>query len=316
MPRESRNTPIGERLGNLGLGDKLRKVHEQPRALDSVTEEGIPETVESRPNVLDIPLDEILVGGVNVREIDDTDPDIAELADSIQSSGLLQPIRVAAELDGYRLIAGERRYRAVKMLGWPTITAVITDADEAQRVVEMVVENVQRKDLELWEEAEAYKRLLNLGLSLGEVAKRVGKAKSTLSVILKLTSRADIRAGLKSRAIPSWSMAKALNPLLDEDANEYEPGVMAEAIEYIRKNSPTVLEMSEWVRDRKARRSQPEEPPKKRQTSSFLTREADHFNDVRTRQLPKLSPPERQTLRQLLQEQIQYLDSLDSQDNA
>lgn len=301
----------------MGLDDKFNKIHGSSRVLDSVTDGESPATVESRPNVLDIPLAEILVGGVNVREIDDADPDIAELADSIQASGLLQPIRVSPEPEGgYRLIAGERRYRAVKLLGWDSITAVITDADEAQRVVEMVVENVQRKDLELWEEAEAYKRLLNLGLSLGEVAKRVGKAKSTLSVILKLTSRADIRAGLKSRAIPSWSMARALNPLLDEDANEYEPGVMAEAIEYIRKNSPTVLAMSEWVRDRKDQRHQSEEPPKKRKASSFLTREVDHFNDVRTRQLPKLSPPERQTLRQLLQEQIQYLDSLDSQDNA
>ncbi len=293
------------------MGDKLKKVHEQPRALDSVTEEDLPETVESRPNVLDIPLDQIFVGGVNVREIDDTDPDIAELADSIQASGLLQPIRVAPELDGYRLIAGERRYRAVKMLGWATITAVITDADETQRVVEMVVENVQRKDLELWEEAEAYKRLLNLGLSLGEVSKRIGKPKSTLSVILKLTSRADIRAGLKSRAIPSWSMAKALNPLLDEDANEYEPGAMAEAIEYIRKHSPTVLQMAEWVRDRKERGLHQEEL-KRRTTTSFLKREVDHFTDLRTRQLPKLSHVERQALRELLQDQIRYIDAMDS----
>lgn len=301
----------------MGLDDKFKQIHGASRVLDSVTENESPLTVESRPNVLDIPLAEIFVGGVNVREIDDADPDIAELADSIQASGLLQPIRVARESEGgYRLIAGERRYRAVKMLGWDTITAVITDADETQRVVEMVVENVQRKDLELWEEAEAYKRLLNLGLSLGEVSKRIGKAKSTLSVILKLTSRADIRAGLKSRAIPSWSMAKALNPLLDEDANEYEPGVLAEAVEYIGKNSPTVLEMSEWVRDRKERRSQPEEPPKKRTTSSFLTREVNHFTDLRTRQLPKLSSVERQALRELLQEQIQYLETMDSQDNA
>ncbi len=301
----------------MGLDDKFKQIHGASRVLDGVTENESPLTVESLPNVLDIPLAEILVGGVNVREIDDADPDIAELADSIQASGLLQPIRVARESEGgYRLIAGERRYRAVRLLGWDTITAVITDADETQRVVEMVVENVQRKDLELWEEAEAYKRLLNLGLSLGEISKRVGKAKSTLSVILKLTSRADVRAGLKSRAIPSWSMAKALNPLLDADANEYESGVMAEAIEYIGKNSPTILEMSEWVRDRKERRSQPEEPPKKRTTSSFLTREVNHFNDLRTRQLPKLSSVERQALRELLQEQIQYLETLDSQDNA
>ena len=302
-------------MPNSKKGNSLRRLDDTgiTGAIGKLTEE---ETVVSSPLVQDIPLGQIVVGDVNVRVIDEEDPELTQLAQSIEENGLLQPVRVVREEDHYRLIAGERRYRAVKSLGWDSIPAMLSEAEGVQQTVEMLIENVQRKDLEPWEEVEGYRRLLQAGLSLGQVSKRIGKSKGELSLKLKLMSRADLRAALKSREIPSWSMARAVNPLLDADANEYVEGSVAEALDYIRRAKPTVPQMVEWVRDRlhPPEPGTAEEAPK-RAPAGLLKREEDHFRDLRLRQIPKLSRLERGVLRDLLQDEIAYLDQLDAEES-
>jgi len=114
---------------------------------------------------------------------------LAALADSIQQNGVLQPILVRPSLrDGfYQIIAGERRWRASKMAGLSEIPAVIVEADELKAAEFALIENIQREDLDAWEEAVAYRRLLTeFGLSQEELALKMGRSRSAVANTLRL----------------------------------------------------------------------------------------------------------------------------------
>lgn len=116
------------------------------------------------------------------------DESIAELAESIKSCGLIQPILVEESLDGgYIIIAGERRYRATKLAGITTIPVIIKNLSEEDKLEIALVENIQREDLTPIEEAKAYKNLMDsMTLSQDDVAKKVGKKRSTIANALRL----------------------------------------------------------------------------------------------------------------------------------
>ncbi|MEP7327351.1 MAG: ParB/RepB/Spo0J family partition protein [Gemmatimonadota bacterium] len=118
-------------------------------------------------------------------EIDE--PSLNELAASIQASGLLQPIVVRASHGSYQLIAGERRWRAVQRLGWQKIPAVVKDVDDRTLLTLALIENLQRDQLSAVEEAQSYSRLVEeFGVSQGEVARLVGRDRSTVANALRL----------------------------------------------------------------------------------------------------------------------------------
>jgi ParB family transcriptional regulator, chromosome partitioning protein len=112
---------------------------------------------------------------------------LRELADSIREKGLLQPVLVRQEPDGYVLIAGERRWRAAQLAGLTEIPALVREATESEAFVLALVENIQRQDLNPLEEAEGYRRLVeDFGLSQEEVSQQVGKDRSTVANALRL----------------------------------------------------------------------------------------------------------------------------------
>jgi ParB family chromosome partitioning protein len=113
---------------------------------------------------------------------------IDTLAASIEALGLLQPIVVRSVDDGYVLVAGERRLRAVRQLGLATIAAVIRDdADGRTNLTEALVENLQREDLNPLEEAAAYRELLEeYGMTHDEVASAVGRSRSAVTNTVRL----------------------------------------------------------------------------------------------------------------------------------
>jgi ParB family chromosome partitioning protein len=116
-------------------------------------------------------------------------PALAELAASIKSQGVVQPIVVTPrDGGGYTIIAGERRWRAAKQAGLTEVPIVVREVSGEREMFEMaLVENLQRSDLNPIEEAEAYKRLLEeFGLKQEEVATRVGKSRSTIANALRL----------------------------------------------------------------------------------------------------------------------------------
>jgi ParB family chromosome partitioning protein len=113
---------------------------------------------------------------------------VAGLAESVRNQGLVQPIVVRPRLEGgYELIAGERRWRASREAGLATVPAVVREADDRETLLLGLVENVAREDLSPIEEARAYAMLIDeFGLSLGEVADRVGRSKPTISNRVRL----------------------------------------------------------------------------------------------------------------------------------
>ena len=113
---------------------------------------------------------------------------LSELADSIREHGIIQPLLVRRlETGGYQLVAGERRWRAARMVGLAEVPAVIKDLSEVQVMEMALIQNLQREDLNPLEEANGYKELMNAcNLTQEQVAKRVGKSRSAVANSLRL----------------------------------------------------------------------------------------------------------------------------------
>lgn len=127
---------------------------------------------------------------------------LSQLADSIAANGVIQPILVRETGGGYyQIIAGERRWRASKMAGLTEIPAIIMEADALKAAQMALIENIQREDLNPYEEAEAYQMLLReYGLTQEDISVRIGKSRSAIANALRLLELQDdiiemIRAG-------------------------------------------------------------------------------------------------------------------------
>lgn len=117
---------------------------------------------------------------------------LTNLVDSMREQGILEPLVVAKTPAGYQIIAGERRWRAAKILGLTKVPVVIRETTPQGMLEMSIVENVQREDLNPIERALAYKRLIDeFGLGTNEVAKRVGKSAPTVSNTIRLLSLPD-----------------------------------------------------------------------------------------------------------------------------
>jgi ParB family chromosome partitioning protein len=141
------------------------------------------------------------------------------LADSIRAQGLVQPVVVRPRAEGgYELIAGERRWRAAREAGIPTVPALVREADDRDSLLLGLVENVAREQLSAVEEARAYALLLDeFGLSLGELAERVGKAKPTVSNRLRLLELPDDVLALVERSELTEGHARAVLAVPDQE---------------------------------------------------------------------------------------------------
>jgi ParB family transcriptional regulator, chromosome partitioning protein len=142
---------------------------------------------ETGAKVQEIELDKIKPNPNQPRKKFDPDA-LMELRDSIIEQGLIQPILVEEIADDhYIIIAGERRYRASKMAGLKTIPAIVRTFTDLQRMEVSLIENIQREDLNPVEEAKAYSYLLTQpGISQDELAKKVGKGRSTITNSIRL----------------------------------------------------------------------------------------------------------------------------------
>ena len=112
---------------------------------------------------------------------------LKELADSIREQGIIQPIIVEEYGSGYRIIAGERRFRAAQLAHLAELPVLVRSFSEEQKLEIALIENIQREDLNPIEEAQGYRQLIDqTGLSQDEVAKKVGKNRSTVANSLRL----------------------------------------------------------------------------------------------------------------------------------
>lgn len=144
------------------------------------------------------------------------EPQFQELVSSLEVAGLLQPVVVRRHLDGYQLIAGERRWRAAQKLGWEKIPAVVKEADDRTLLTLALVENLQRDNLSSIEEALSYQRLAEeFQLGHGEIARLVGRDRSTIANALRLLKLpADLMAMVDDGRL-SEGHARALLGLSD-----------------------------------------------------------------------------------------------------
>lgn len=114
-------------------------------------------------------------------------PELEELAGSIRALGLLQPLTVRRGEHGWELVAGERRLRAAKLAGLQQVPCLSVQADGQTSSLFALVENLQRRDLDFWEEALALRRLQeDFALSQEELARRLGKSQSAIANKLRL----------------------------------------------------------------------------------------------------------------------------------
>lgn len=144
---------------------------------------------------------------------------LKELADSIRTKGVLQPLLVRKNDGGYEILAGERRWRAARMAGLQTVPVMVKDWSGADAVMTALVENIHREDLNPLEEAEAYRQLIDeYGLSQEEVSRQVGKDRSTVTNTLRLLRLPDAVRKELLRGEISMGHARALLALSDEQA--------------------------------------------------------------------------------------------------
>lgn len=165
----------------------------------------------------DIPIKEIVANPYQPRH--DIDPQqIEELANSIQSEGLLQPIVVRRKNDKFEIIAGERRLRAFRHMGQKAIPARVIEASDASSATLALIENLQRENLNPIDEAQGYASLLrDFDLTQEAAAERVGKGRATVANALRLLSLGSEIQGFISRRLLSTGHAKVLLGLEKEE---------------------------------------------------------------------------------------------------
>ena len=147
------------------------------------------------------------------------DAALAQLAQSIRSHGVIQPILVRRTPEGYEIIAGERRWRAAQRAGLLKVPVVFRDVPDEQLLEVALIENIQREDLNPIEEAQAYRRLTDeFQMSQEQVASAVGKDRATVANYMRLLRLPiEIHQDLASKAL-SMGHARALAGLTDDRA--------------------------------------------------------------------------------------------------
>jgi ParB family transcriptional regulator, chromosome partitioning protein len=160
-----------------------------PRRVESATPALAAAATLAEPTPREIAIERIRTNRLQPRRRFDDDK-LHELAESIRQNGVLQPLLVRADGDGYELVAGERRLRAAKLAGCTVVPVVVRDdVDDRDALKLALLENVQREDLNPIDEALGYKRLLEeFGMSQQDLAERIGKSRSAIANTIRLLS--------------------------------------------------------------------------------------------------------------------------------
>ena len=246
---------------------------QKKRGLGRGLESLIPILASTDDSIAEVPLASIKPNPRQPRTHFDA-AELEELAASIREHGVLQPVVLTRALDGegYYLIAGHRRWQAAKLAGRTKIAAVVRTAPDDRGLLELaLIENVQRSNLNALETAAAYQTLADdFGLSHEEIAKRVGKRRTTVSNTLRLMRLAAPLQAALTRGIISEGHARALLGLPEADAQTAALATLVkrelsvrQTEELVRKlqgqkhpakrrtkQSPSVAELENRVRDK------------------------------------------------------------------
>ncbi|MBP2626777.1 MAG: parB-like partition protein [Firmicutes bacterium] len=187
------------------------------RGLDALFSGG--NNSEEQSVVINIPIAQISPNKFQPRRVFDQEA-LTELAESIMQYGILQPIVVRKVLNGYELVAGERRWRASQKAGVQEIPATIKDYTDEEMIEIALIENIQREDLNAIEEALAYRRLMDeLCLTQEEVGRKVGRSRSLIANMVRLLNLHPTVQEYVSRGTLSMGQAR---PLLALETSELQ----------------------------------------------------------------------------------------------
>ena len=187
----------------------------------------IPQRSETRATTTDIPIASIRPNPDQPRRRF-SDAEMATLTASVREHGVLQPVLVTETLDGYQLIAGERRVRAAVAAGLDRIPAVIRHLDDRERLELALIENLQREDLDPIESAHGFRRLIDdFGLTHESIAERVGRARSTVANTVRLLELAPV----VQAAIADGSITEGHGRALGGLSTEHQEHVLGAVIE-------------------------------------------------------------------------------------
>lgn len=171
-----------------GLGRGLNAFfgEDNEDTIEQVTKKSLKKEDNVLENVIELKIDEIEPMLNQPRKVFDKEK-MDELTDSIRENGVIQPILVVKDKNGYTIVAGERRWRAAKAAGLKKIPAIVKDYTDNRKKQVALIENIQREDLNIVEIAKAVKELMDIdGYTQSEVAKITGKNVSTISNIVRL----------------------------------------------------------------------------------------------------------------------------------
>ncbi len=187
----------------------FNEMPQQPQALCEKAEKGSM-WVKEVGKIFDIPVTDIRTNPSQPRKVFSPDQ-LTSLAKSISQDGVIQPLSVRRVDGGFELISGERRLRAAKMAGMTTVPCILINADRKRSAVMSLIENIQRSQLNFFEEAQAVDKLVRtFGLTQEEVAVRLGLAQSTIANKLRLLRLSDEEQQIITQSGLSERHARAL----------------------------------------------------------------------------------------------------------
>ncbi|MEI3604438.1 ParB/RepB/Spo0J family partition protein [Pseudogracilibacillus sp. SE30717A] len=204
-----------------------------------------------------ISIDECRTNPYQPRKTFDADA-IEELKTSILEYGIIQPLIVRKSIKGYEIVAGERRFRAAKEAGLEHVPAIVKDYDDRKMMEIALLENLQREDLTVIEEAVAYKNLINeLHLTQEELSAKIGKSRSHIANTMRLLSLPEDVILFISNGELSMGHGRALLGLQDKEQ-------LPLLVDKIRKNDLNVRQIEQMITElNKKKPKQKREKPKK-----------------------------------------------------
>lgn len=199
------------------------------------------EEKKNSEEVVKIPIEQIIPNRYQPRTIFDEDK-IEELSRTIHTHGVIQPIVVRRlQEDRYEIIAGERRYRAIKKLNWTEVPAIVRDLNDKETASIALIENLQREELTAIEEALAYQQLIELHhLTQEALAQRLGKSQSTIANKLRLLKLPKyVQDAILTREITERH-ARALISIKEEE-------LQIKIVDLIKENDWNVRQLEEYI---------------------------------------------------------------------
>lgn len=196
---------------------------------------------------------------------------LSELAESIREHGMLEPLVVAKTPAGYQIVAGERRWRAARLIGLERVPVIIKETNPQGMLEMAIVENVQRIDLNPLERAQAYKRLMEeFGLTNADISQRVSKSPSYISNTIRLLSLPDALKDALMSGATTEGHARALAALED-------PRFIIDAYKEVLKRNLSVRGVEEFVRRLRARQGIGPKKSAVTQTMHIVSEDLDKF---------------------------------------